>query len=257
MTAIIVFGLAILFGYFVMPHLIRRENLFLFLENTTSFETIWRDRKLRFLTDRMDFISPNGVTVIGFFLVFLLYLLYSWQAPMLVIFFVTMIAGFSDALDGSLARNSNRVTNLGAILDVTRDILLGVVISFILMDSGYLWFQFVLWFFMGWIFLGLIRMLEFRISDGKFLPSEDDYKFALDRMRFTFYILGVLLLLLFEVWFGFTVIGDTLIIFSIALSWVSLVFHSMHLKILRDTGGNKTPAGQVPTATPKNFHSGA
>ncbi len=226
---IAVFALAVAGGYFVLPALLKKKILHLFMYHATSFEAAWRDRILKFLTDRLGFISPNAVTILGFLLIFLLIYLFQAGASYKTIFAVTLLAGFTDMLDGSLARNNGRVTKLGAILDWNRDLLLGLVLAYFLARQGILRPDFIVWFFVGWAFLGVIRVFEFRVSGS----AAEDYKFALDRVRLALAWYGVLFLLLLPYNTFLGRIGEWLIIFSIAVSWASLLFHSAHLKILK------------------------
>ncbi|MDP3785348.1 MAG: CDP-alcohol phosphatidyltransferase family protein [bacterium] len=224
------FFLAILGGYFLLPFFLNEKILHFFMYRATSFEAAGRDRALKFMTDRLSFVSPNAVTIFGFLLIFLLVYLFQSGASYKTIFTVTLLAGFTDMLDGSLARNNGRVTKLGAVLDWSRDLLLGLVLAYFLARQGILKLDFIVWFFVGWAFLGVIRIFEFRVSGS----AAEDYKFALDRIRLALAWYGVLFLLLLSYNTFLGRIGEWLIIFSIAVSWVSLLFHSAHLKILKE-----------------------
>lgn len=234
MTSLAVFFVAVLLGYLVLPFFTARETLHKFLKHPTAFEAAWRDRALRFLTDRLVFVSPNFVTIIGFLLIFLLIYLFQSGASYKIIFFITLLAGFTDMLDGSLARNNKRVTRLGAVLDWSRDLLLALVVSYFLWQRGFLSFELILWFFVGWAFLGLVRFFEFRISGS----IDEDYKFVLDRIRLALAWVGVLFLLLLPYNTSLGRIAEVLLILSIGTSWVSLLFHSAHLKILQEEQGS-------------------
>ncbi|OGF67645.1 hypothetical protein A3B26_03365 [Candidatus Giovannonibacteria bacterium RIFCSPLOWO2_01_FULL_48_47] len=234
MPSLGVFALAALLGYFLLPLVLKKETLHLFLSHTTSSEADWRDKSLKFMTDRLTFLAPNAVSLFGFVLVFLLIYLFSISAPPLVIFLTALFAGFTDMLDGSLARNNNRVTKLGAMLDVSRDLFLALTLGYFLIIQGFLREEFFWWFFTGWIFLGFIRMLEFKASGGNIFSSGEDYKFALDRVRLTLAWIGVLLLILIPYSRTLDIAAETLIIMSISISWLSLLFHSAHLRILRE-----------------------
>src|SRR3990167_1743458 len=159
--------------------------------------------------------------------------LFSIKADYLVIFAVTIVTGFTDMLDGSLARNAKRVTKTGVILDVTRDFALVIVLSYYLILYQFLSDDLFFWFLVGYIFLGVIRNLEFKFASGKF-SLEEDYKFILDRLRLFIYIVGILALILTPLSENFRTLGETFIISSIVMTWISVLFHSAHLKILRD-----------------------
>ncbi|OGF51471.1 hypothetical protein A3I27_00035 [Candidatus Giovannonibacteria bacterium RIFCSPLOWO2_02_FULL_43_11b] len=232
-----VFGLAAVAGYFLLPIFLSKEVVRAYLARTTNSEAEWRDYLLRPVTDFLDtrfhFISPNVISLIGFALVGFLAYLFSVKADYLLIFAVTLLAGFTDMLDGSLARNAKRVTKTGVILDVARDFILVLVLSFYLISYQFLAANLFFWFLVGYIFLGLIRNLEFKFASGKF-SLDEDYKFVLDRMRLFIYIVGILILILTPLSESFRTLGETLIISSIVMTWISVLFHSAHLKILRD-----------------------
>lgn len=234
MPSLGVFFFAVVVGYFILPIFLSKENIRLYLSHTTSSEFVWRDGLLQFLTDRMEKITPNFVSSVGIVLVILLAYLFENEYNYGIIFFVTLLAGFSDMLDGSLARNTNRVTKLGTVLDVFRDILLAVVVSTYLIIDNFLSSELFFWFMSGWILLGIIRSLEFKTSSDKVFALEEDYKFVLDRLRLFLYITGILVLILIPAVPGLRTLGETLIITSIVISWMSLAFHSAHLRILRE-----------------------
>jgi len=221
-------------GYFFLPVFISKESLHLFLWHATATEATWRDRLLKPITARLGFFSPNAISIAGFFLVSLLAYLFWSGASVWAVFFVAMLAGFSDMLDGSLARNSGRITSLGVVLDVARDVLLALTPSYFLIESGFLRYDLFLWFFVGWIFLGLIRFLELKISGSNPLKPKEDYKSALDRARITLYILGILALILAPEYMGLKRPAEVLIIISVIFSAVSILLHSAHLRILKE-----------------------
>ena len=229
-----VFALAALGGYFLLPFFLAREKLHFYISHSTNLEAAWRDRALKFLTDRMGFISPNAVTIIGFLLVGVLSFLFLKEASFQAIFWFTLAAGFTDMLDGSLARNNRQVTKIGAVLDWSRDLLLAVVVGFFIVRLGLLPLWLFLWFFVGWFFLGLVRFFELKVSSGKIFSPDEDFKFALDRVRLALAWYGVLILLSVPYNAALGRAAEALIIISIAFSWLSLLFHSAHLRFLKE-----------------------
>lgn len=233
-----VFGIAIVIGYFILPIILRRDTIRFYLSHATNSEAAWRDKLLKFITDPMtrhlNFITPNVVSWIGFFLVGVLIYSFEIEVHYLAIFLLALLAGFSDMLDGSLARNSGRVTRLGVVLDVSRDFFLVLVLSYYLIKSNVLPADLFFWFLVGYILLGAIRNFEFKMSSGRIFSLEEDFKFLLDRIRLFFYIVGILFLLLIPLYGDFRTLGETFIVTSIVITWLSLLFHSAHLKILRD-----------------------
>src|SRR3989344_4746975 len=221
-SSIAVFGAAVIFGYFILPLLLSKEKIGHFLSHTTDSESAWRDHLLKFMTDFMEkrlyFITPNFVSYIGFLLIGYLVYLFESGANSVLIFTVILVAGFTDMLDGSLARNSNRITKLGVVLDVSRDALLAVVIGFYLVSYNLLSDYLLFWFLIGYTFLGVIRVFEFKLASGKIFSLEEDYKFVLDRVRLTLAWIGALLLILVPYSISLYTIAETLIIASIACS---------------------------------------
>ena len=233
-----VFGIAVILGYFILPFLLKREAIGQYLSLTTNSESAWRDHLLNFITkfmaERLNFVTPNVVSIIGFALTFFLIYLFESNSSFGTVFIVALLAGFSDALDGSLARNTGRVTRLGVVLDVARDFFLVVVLSFYLIKLNILAADLFFWFLVGYIFLGVIRNLEFKLASGRILSLEEDFKFLLDRVRLFFYIVGILLLILVPFFPELRTLGETLIVTAIVITWLSVLFHSAHLKILLD-----------------------
>ena len=224
----------ILLGYFAVPKFLSRPALHFFLAHATGFEAAWRDRFFRPLTARIKFVTPNAVTGAGFALILVLLYLFRAGASFKVIFVFTLLAGFTDMLDGSLARNNGQVTKSGAVLDWSRDLLLALSVGYFLFSQGLLRFDFILWFFAGWLFLGLVRLAEFKVSGGNLFSAEEDYKFALDRIRLALAWYGVLLLMLLPYNILLGKLAEILILAAIAVSWLSLLFHSAHLRFLKE-----------------------
>lgn len=237
-SSIGVFGLAAIAGYFLLPLFLSKDALGHYLTRTTNSEAEWRDYLLKPMTDFLDknfhFVSPNAISLIGFILVAAIAYLFSIGADFRTIFVFTLLAGFTDMLDGSLARNAKRVTKTGVILDVARDFALVIVLSFYLISYQFLSADLFFWFLTGYLFLGVIRNLEFKFSSGHAFSLEEDYKFILDRLRLFIYIVGILSLLLSPFSESFRTLGETFIISSIVMTWISVFFHSAHLKMLRE-----------------------
>jgi CDP-diacylglycerol--glycerol-3-phosphate 3-phosphatidyltransferase len=81
-------------------------------------------------------ISPSAVTWVGFLLSVAAALLIT-GGRWLVAGLLVLVAGFLDALDGALARRTNRVTRFGAALDSSLDrlseaaLLLGILVWYV------------------------------------------------------------------------------------------------------------------------------
>lgn len=227
------FVLASAIGYFLLPRLLSLATLSFFFSGATNLESGWRDRLFLPLTRRMNGVSPNAVTYIGFAVTVILVYLFWIEAPFEVLFAAILIAGFTDMFDGPLARNNNRVTQLGTRLDWMRDLLLTIVIGVSLTVYGILPVEFLLWFLAGWGVLGLLRIAEFKLTNGTLLNTDDDYKFILDRARLALMWIAVLLLVMQSYHAAFGAIGNALAVISIVLSVLSVAFHAAHLKVLK------------------------
>lgn len=234
-SSIAAFGVAALFGYVVFPLITKKELLAFFLSRATDFEAHWRDRFFLPLTRRMTFVSPNFVTTVGFLLTGVVLYLFWIDASFEIVFLGVFLAGFTDMLDGPLARNNNCVTVLGARLDWSRDLLLTIVTGVVLVSYGVFKIEFLVWILTGWAVLGMLRILEFKITTGAFLNSKEDYKFILDRLRVFTIWLGALFLMLGSYYTAIALetIGEILTVSAIAMSWCSVLVHAAHVRMLQ------------------------
>ena len=75
------------------------------------------------LSEKLCFLNPNHITIVCFLMVFpILYGLRSgWGLPALLA--LTFIRQSLDCLDGAVARSCNKRSRLGAILDMTEDVM--------------------------------------------------------------------------------------------------------------------------------------
>jgi CDP-diacylglycerol---glycerol-3-phosphate 3-phosphatidyltransferase len=87
-------------------------------------------------------ITPNQVTVIGLLTnCFVAYMIAQWNLSFFVIGILIWIAGFFDALDGSVARHTGNVTKFGGFFDSVLDrysdsvIYLGILVYFLRMGN--------------------------------------------------------------------------------------------------------------------------
>jgi cardiolipin synthase len=80
--------------------------------------------------------APNLITISRFFLIPLFLLLFFSDLPQanLLSFLVLLLAGFSDMLDGYLARKKGQITDIGKLLDPLADkvMMLSVIFAFVL-----------------------------------------------------------------------------------------------------------------------------
>lgn len=75
------------------------------------------------LSKKLCFLNPNHITIVCFLMVFpILYGLRSgWGLPALLA--LTFVRQSLDCLDGAVARSCNKRSRLGAILDMTEDVM--------------------------------------------------------------------------------------------------------------------------------------
>ena len=75
------------------------------------------------LSEKLCFLNPNHITIVCFLMVFpILYGLRSgWGLPALLA--LTFVRQSLDCLDGAVARSCNKRSRLGAILDMTEDVM--------------------------------------------------------------------------------------------------------------------------------------
>ena len=108
-------------------------------------------------------IHPNVITGIGFLLTPVIwFLLKQKNAPALIIT-VTVFRGFLDCLDGTLARLCDRMTPLGAWLDIMSDFIFGVMIYTITVTHLLRDITTLRWYTVGIILVStwvIIRMAE-------------------------------------------------------------------------------------------------
>ncbi|MBI4087092.1 CDP-alcohol phosphatidyltransferase family protein [Candidatus Kaiserbacteria bacterium] len=233
--SIIFFGLAVPAGYFLCARFAHKETLAFFFSRATEIEAARRDRLFLPLTRRMKRISPNTVTYLGFLLIAALACLFWIGVPVEVIFVGILLAGFTDMLDGPLARNNDRVTVLGAKLDWIRDLSMSIVIGIALVVYHILAVEFLLWFLISWGILGLLRMAEFKLSNGTLLNTDEDedYKFILDRVRLLLMWVAVMFLVFAPYHAVLGIVGNVLAATSIVVAWFAVLLHAAHLKLLR------------------------
>lgn len=71
-------------------------------------------------------LSPNGITLLGLFLGWLTCLFFVWMRNAVLFGFLIVFWGLFDAVDGTAARLTNRVTKFGSYLDAMCDRLFEV-----------------------------------------------------------------------------------------------------------------------------------
>jgi phosphatidylglycerophosphate synthase len=105
-----------------MPEVINK-NIFSFDKYIYNF--------IKKLPDITCYLEPNYITVLNYFITFLIvYLIYKNQ-NMILITILVIFRSFLDILDGAIARKCNKSSKLGAKLDIIGDILLFILLNLV------------------------------------------------------------------------------------------------------------------------------
>ena len=162
-------------------------------------------------------VTPNQITIFRFITIpFIAYLLssgeYRWAT---VLFF---ISAFSDALDGALARTTNRITEWGTAYDPVADkLLIGLAVFLILPH------------YLGPLIAFMIILMEMiLIGMGYYFRNSRDKQFQANwwgKLKMLFESVGVMLVLLYSLFpVGFFLISAEVILYAaVGLAFVSLI----------------------------------
>jgi len=174
--------------------------------------------KLLFLGMVPKSVTPNNITVFRFATIpFIVWFLCSeWYLAATILF---IFSAFSDALDGALARTTNRITRWGILADPLADKLLVGSVGIILISR-----------FLSWKLAALIVILEILIIAsayyryrGKIVPAKLPGK-----IKMLLQCVGIILL------FFYVLFGGGLWIFFSALSLsLSVVFALLSLLLYK------------------------
>ncbi len=211
--------------------IIRRKDDFL-----TALEKNWRDSLFRPLTRIFQKlgITANQITILSFLLLPLAIAMHVQHSPLSWQIALLTFIGFSDAIDGPVARNNNNVTVLGTWLDHLRDGSLVAWVTYLLYSYNLLSLELIIaiWsleLVLVWATIKdfLLHYLKHNTSRAALMNS-----FSLDnlqasvigRLQFVFWTIGYLTLLLYTVWpeKNLIAIGHGLII-------VEIVFGAMNI----------------------------
>lgn len=157
-----------------------------------------------------NFVTPNMVTLFRIVCTpFVLWFLYTEQYSIGVPFFVLL--AFSDALDGSLARIRNKITNWGTFYDPLADkVLIGSVVLLVVVKHVNVIFGLIIVIVEASIMLGGY----FRKINGKVTSAN-----IFGKTKMVLQVIGVTLLLL-AIWIGF----DLFIPVSIGTLSLAIIF---------------------------------
>ncbi len=202
---ITIYFIAWLTGFLVLPSFFGRAKLLSLVVRINKLETTYRDAWGRDFTNFLIScrLSPNLITLFGLFLVLLLALGLAWHWEVWLIFIIALTASLTDALDGMVARASNRVTVAGGFLDGFRDIILFLIILWGASINSWLNVAWVLWFTVGIFLVEFMKLVELlsRGSQDGFLVAlgqrgRGQHKLSIDRVKFFFFLASCLLIIL-------------------------------------------------------------
>ena len=213
---------------------IKRKDDFL-----TALEKNWRDWSLKPLTTLFYKIgiTANQITYLGFILIAIAIWLYfqdyhlQWQLLILI------LAGITDILDGSTARNNDNVTIRGTWLDHVRDGFLIIWASFLIYQFNLLNLEIILIMLILQALLIWIIVKDFLIRYLQGLPDEQAEtlvsNFSLDNLQAS--VIGRIQFFCWTVGYGFLLaslllaapilitIGHTLITLTIIFAALSIL----------------------------------
>ncbi|KEQ25246.1 CDP-alcohol phosphatidyltransferase family protein [Paenibacillus tyrfis] len=166
---------------------------------------------------------PNVLTVCRFVLI-PVYLVVFGAGYIKSAFFVLLIAGLTDVLDGYIARKRNLVTELGSMLDPLADKLMMITVILSLVFS-----QMISWQAAGAMFLRDAGMIVgsaiFHFRGKKTVPAN-----AMGKLTTVLYYVAILLIV-FELPYAHTYLW-----FVIAVSFVTSIIYILQFKLLNKRG---------------------
>lgn len=156
----------------------------------------------------------NRITIIRVLLVpiFILFYYYNINNQQTIAAIIFIIAAFTDALDGYIARSRNLVTNFGKFMDPLADKILASTALILLVESGRI---------PGWVVIIIIAR-EFSITGFRIIAAAEGVTIAasqLGKIKTSTQLFAIILLLLDNVIFAnFAIPMDMLLLY------ISLLF---------------------------------
>lgn len=129
-------------------------------------------------------VKPNHITMFRFILVFVLIILFLRDCFILA-FITFLIASFSDAIDGALARQRKQITKIGSALDPLIDKIF-IIILIILFAK-----------FLPWQIVEILIISEIATIGGAYALHKNNKKIKANifgKLKMNFEILGIILL---------------------------------------------------------------
>lgn len=234
------YGLAAGCGFYFLPRFFSMQSFEKILENFEKSDVVFRDGKViaptaKFFTALN--ITPNMITLFGVCLTVILGYLFFYEFSWPWLMVVGIFAALTDMFDGSLARLTNQVTELGGFLDGARDFLLFAVLTAGLIYQNLLTWELFLWFGVGSLFILALKVVSIFISATTLTLGNafrkrcaGDGKLEVDRVKVFLYFSGLLMLLGGNSYHTLIPLGNFLVVISIVTVVLSIIFHSAIFK---------------------------
>jgi cardiolipin synthase len=168
---------------------------------------------------------PNMITVCRFVLI-PIYIIVFANGYLITSFFIVIVAGITDVLDGYIARTQGLITPLGEMLDPLADKCMMIVVILSLLISGYIpWFAAIAFFIRD---IGMIiGSAIYHFRGKKTVPANTMGKIT----TFLYYI--AILLIVFEIDFAIPYFW-----FVIVFSFITSAIYIGKFKSLNSSGSN-------------------
>jgi cardiolipin synthase len=162
---------------------------------------------------------PNMLTISRFILI-PIYLIFFFQGYIKIAFFIMVIAGLTDILDGYLARTRGQVTQLGVMLDPLADKTMMIAVIVSLLISGMIPWQAALAMFIRDI--GMITgSAFFHFRGKKTVPAN-----VMGKLTTVLYYLAVLLII-FKLPYAITYLW-----FVVVVSFLTAIIYIVQFSLL-------------------------
>ncbi|KKU06139.1 MAG: CDP-alcohol phosphatidyltransferase [Parcubacteria group bacterium GW2011_GWA2_45_30] len=235
-----VYAIAAVLGALVLPLFFAPKRLLRFISGITENELNIRDKILLPVSKifiRFN-VHPNVITIVGVVLVAWLLAAFIQDASPIMIFTLTFLAGFSDMIDGPVARASGKVTIGGGIMDMARDVMLILVVTAGIIMNHLIDPRILIWFFGGEAVIFILKIwessrrgIEKTIVDGFLWRAAGEGKPAVDRIKFFFFVAAVIAALLNPLMgFAFAPLINTLFALTIFSILFSIVIHAFLIR---------------------------
>jgi phosphatidylglycerophosphate synthase len=90
------------------------------------------------IASKLDFVDPNVITIISTLFLIPIFMNMKNYGPVGIFIFLIFIINMLDFLDGSIARAHNKTSKCGAILDLTSDALIVLIMGLLFIYMLYL-----------------------------------------------------------------------------------------------------------------------